>query len=264
MLRLAARLKREHARKLLRVCWPARAKAEIGESVLRYCVTSGRTLAAHQRRFSRQDIEACSVIVTTMLGANEIARVGVGIEGFTHMILDEAAQVPEPLVLIPLSLAGRRCRLVLCGDHKQLLSWGGSTSGGVVSAVGKHLGLAVSIVERMASLPIYGGGSGAGAGMHLKVLVRNYRNHPFIVRLAAQMLYGGHAGISVACEAGVVRRGGRGTQIQPSHWHAVQGVAFPVLLVGVQGKLITDDCSPSPYNNFEALQVAERAHQLVI
>ena len=82
MLRLAARLKREHARKLLRVCWPARAKAEIAESVLRYCVTSGRTLAAHQRRFSRQDIEVCSVIVTTMLGASEISRVGVGIEGF--------------------------------------------------------------------------------------------------------------------------------------------------------------------------------------
>ena len=140
-----------------------------------------------------------------MLGANEIARVGVGIEGFTHMILDEAAQVPEPLVLIPLSLAGRRCRLVLCGDHKQLLSWGASTSGGVVSAVGNPLALSVSILKRMASLPIYGGGSGAGAGMHLKVLVRNYRNHPFIVRFAAEMLYGGHAGISVACEAGAVR-----------------------------------------------------------
>jgi hypothetical protein len=158
------------------------------------------------------------------MGADELARTGVGPEGFSHILIDEAAQVPEPLVLIPLSLAGRRSRVVLAGDHKLPGSW-------AVTPVARRLGLANSALQRLMQLPIYqpaasapgggggGGGSGGGSkvggggggvcmpgagagggggGSHMKVLVRNYPNHPVIMSLAAELFYGGDISTSHA------------------------------------------------------------------
>lgn len=39
---------------------------------------------------------------------------------FTHIFLDEAAQALECDMLIPLSLAGPKTRVVLAGDHMQV------------------------------------------------------------------------------------------------------------------------------------------------
>jgi len=39
---------------------------------------------------------------------------------FTHIFLDEAAQALECEMLIPLSLAGPKTRVVLAGDHMQV------------------------------------------------------------------------------------------------------------------------------------------------
>ena len=212
-----------------------------------------------------------------MMGADELARTGVGPEGFSHILIDEAAQVPEPLVLIPLSLAGRRSRVVLAGDHKLPGSW-------AVTPVARRLGLAGSALERLITLPFYqqaGGGGGAGGGSaggvgsgggavgmagfgggagagaaQMKVLVRNYRNHPAIVSLAAKLFYGGDARVLLPrAPEGRGSGGGGGGMITPSHWHSVEGVSFPVIFVGVQGKELKDPDSPSVYNNFEALEV---------
>jgi len=155
VLRLAALLKPEEARRMLRVCDAARPQSDISDSVGRYCVTSVTAHGTQHRRISRHDVVSSSILVTTMLGAHEVVRCGVGAEGFSHIIIDEAAQVPEPLVLIALSLASRRTKVVLAGDHKQLGSW-------EVTPVARRLGLALSIIQRMVSLPVYQSGGGGG------------------------------------------------------------------------------------------------------
>lgn len=38
---------------------------------------------------------------------------------FSHIIIDEAGQATTPEVLVPLSLAGDKTKVVFCGDHKQ-------------------------------------------------------------------------------------------------------------------------------------------------
>lgn len=40
---------------------------------------------------------------------------------FSHIIVDEAAQALEAECLIPLSLAGQDTKIILCGDHMQVL-----------------------------------------------------------------------------------------------------------------------------------------------
>ena len=164
LLRLAPLLKAEHARQMMRVCSARRSANDIPEAVLRYCLLSA-SAGKHKRPVTRQDLEACCIVVCTMMSADELARTGVGPEGFSHILIDEAAQVPEPLVLIPLSLAGRRSRVVLAGDHKLPGSW-------AVTPVARRLGLANSALMRLMQLPIYrpatgaagGGGSGGGGG----------------------------------------------------------------------------------------------------
>jgi hypothetical protein len=113
--------------------------------------------------------------------------------------------------------------VVLAGDHKLMGLW-------EVTLVARSMGLALSLMERMAALPLYhippaaskgtglgggrlaepsahqgggggggagggggggGGGGAGGGGGHHRVLVRNYRNHAVIVSLAAKLFYGG-------------------------------------------------------------------------
>lgn len=50
---------------------------------------------------------------------------------FTHIFLDEAAQALECDMLIPLSLAGNKTRVVLAGDHMQVCYWFNLTSLGM-------------------------------------------------------------------------------------------------------------------------------------
>jgi len=47
---------------------------------------------------------------------------GVGVRKghFTHIVLDEAAQMMEAEALIPLSVADNRCVIIMAGDVKQL------------------------------------------------------------------------------------------------------------------------------------------------
>ena len=60
----------------------------------------------------------CSVTdVTLMLSTLFYIFIGF----FTHIFLDEVAQVMECESLLPLRLAGPKTRLVLAGDHMQVI-----------------------------------------------------------------------------------------------------------------------------------------------
>lgn len=92
---------------------------------------------------------------------------------FTHVIVDEAAQMTEPECLIPISVAPHS-KVVLAGDPKQL--------GAVVKLrLAKHFGFGVSLMERlmgceayMKNVDLYGDQGGYNPKLVTK-LVNNYR-----------------------------------------------------------------------------------------
>ena len=92
---------------------------------------------------------------------------------FTHVIIDEAAQITEPECLIPIGLAPHS-KVVLAGDPMQL--------GAVVKSIlAKHLNLDVSLMERLMgnkeykrNVDLYGDQGGYNPQLVTK-LTNNYR-----------------------------------------------------------------------------------------
>ena len=60
------------------------------------------------------------VVVTTYSTALNIARL-LGTHFFTHILLDEAAQVREPEAVAPLCMANRNTKIIITGDPQQVL-----------------------------------------------------------------------------------------------------------------------------------------------
>lgn len=60
------------------------------------------------------------LIVSTCSTSGNLYGVGVTRGHFTHIILDEAAQMMEAEALIPLSMADKKISIVMAGDDKQL------------------------------------------------------------------------------------------------------------------------------------------------
>ena len=59
------------------------------------------------------------IVVTTFSTALNIARL-LGTHFFTHILLDEAAQVREPEAVSPLCMANRNTKIVIAGDPQQV------------------------------------------------------------------------------------------------------------------------------------------------
>ncbi|KAH3756851.1 rna helicase [Pelomyxa schiedti] len=121
------------------------------------------------------------IIITTSLTAAYLAFAGVGKDFFTHIILDEAAQMSEPDALVALSLATSSTRVFLSGDAKQL-------SSRVRSRTARKMGLQTSLLERILALDAYM--SDTQFQTHVQ-LYSNYRSHPGIVQLCSEIFYGG-------------------------------------------------------------------------
>ncbi|XP_014771741.1 probable helicase with zinc finger domain [Octopus bimaculoides] len=67
-----------------------------------------------------EDLKNHRVIITTLNQSRIIYDLNLGPDFFTHIFLDEAAQVMETESLIPLGLAGVNTKVVLAGDHMQM------------------------------------------------------------------------------------------------------------------------------------------------
>ena len=63
--------------------------------------------------------DRCVVIVTTCLTALNASSI-IGSEYFTHILLDEAAQVREPEAIAPLCMANQNTKIVIAGDDCQV------------------------------------------------------------------------------------------------------------------------------------------------
>ncbi|XP_014788960.1 probable helicase with zinc finger domain [Octopus bimaculoides] len=95
----------------------------------------------NQLKSDMVDPQSMQILVTTMEMCHCLMT--MEIQGcFSHIFVDEAAQVFESMVLIPLSLASEKTCVVLCGDPNQLGPEVHSTN------VAKDL-LSISIVKRL-------------------------------------------------------------------------------------------------------------------
>ncbi|XP_060086564.1 helicase with zinc finger domain 2 [Heteronotia binoei] len=82
---------------------------------LRYCC-----LSPNQDSFrlpTKEELNRHQIIITTSMLSQEL---GVPAGYFSHILIDEAAQMLECEALVPLSLATLHTRIVLAGDHMQM------------------------------------------------------------------------------------------------------------------------------------------------
>lgn len=183
------------------------------------------------------------VIVATTRNAAALASACMPRGHFTHIVVDEAAQLMEAEALLPLSLAGPHTQVIMAGDPQQL---GPNTFSKVESVHGLHC----SIMERMSALPLYTSSKFLSAR-----LTNNYRSHPALVRLLSRISYGGQLQPMAKPErvealAGWSKRGTRRD--------------FPMLFCAVQGGVeAQEDDSPSFYNHAEAALVADMVGELL-
>ena len=128
------------------------------------------------------ELEACTVVVTTFPALGSLlpprAR-GRSQSLFTHIFMDEAAQVIEPEACIALCLASDRTKIVLAGDVYQ-------TKPLILSKHGKQYGLDQSLLQRFEQLPAYETDTLRRCKIELR---ENFRSQETIVKFLSELFY---------------------------------------------------------------------------
>jgi hypothetical protein len=182
----------------------------------------------------------------------------IGQDHFTHIFIDEAAQVMEADALIPLSLANRATSVVMAGDPKQLQYKSQSDAPALAT-------LSLPIMERLLFLPEYSqiasagagnksasGSAGVGVGQKPQQpnwvsLSDNYRSHPALLEFASNQFYHGGLRSKVDVASLGAKLGG---------WDLLKNPDFPMAYVPVEGVEQVEDDSPSFLNEHEARTIA--------
>ncbi|XP_067856669.1 3'-5' exoribonuclease HELZ2 [Heptranchias perlo] len=81
-----------------------------------YCLISNNSFVTPDR----STLEAHHIVITTCMEAKLFSELKLPRDFFTHILIDEAAQMLECDALIPLAIAGNKTRIVLAGDHMQV------------------------------------------------------------------------------------------------------------------------------------------------
>ncbi|KAK8923982.1 putative RNA helicase SDE3 [Platanthera zijinensis] len=190
-----------------------------------------------------QALQHYRVIISTYMSSFMLCGEGIRSGHFTHLLLDEAAQVSEPEAMIPIStLSVNKTVIVLAGDPMQL--------GPVVcSREADDLGLGKSYLERLFEFEYYEGGD----ENYVTKLLRNYRCHPAILELPSKFFYTGEL---IACK-----------DDDDSSIYVSAGLpnkTFPVLFVGIQGCDEREGNNPSWFNRFEVSKVVDIINRLLM
>lgn len=129
------------------------------------------------------------IIVTTTSHAGIIFNQDIPLNHFSHLFIDEAAQVTEPESLIPITLCARgEAAIILAGDHKQL----GPV---ILSPLARQQGLGQSLMERlMVNLEAYHRNDaykdlGSYDPKFVVKLVYNYRSDEKIMTIPSELFY---------------------------------------------------------------------------
>jgi helicase MOV-10 len=138
---------------LFRFYAPSRSKDQVSDSLKPYtCVIDGHFSAPLVSRLKRYN-----VVVSTCVSASFAAGIGMPRGHFTHIFIDEAGQATEPEAFVSMMIADCRTNVILSGDPKQL--------GPIIrSSFARDLGLEVSYLERLMSMPAYNLNTSYGRG----------------------------------------------------------------------------------------------------
>ena len=134
------------------------------------------------KRINFFNLKQCTIIVTTITACATLIPPQSQFKSkflFTHIFIDEAAQVIEPEACIALSLAGASTKIALAGDIHQSRPL-------VLSKYGKQYNLDQSLLERLEMLPEY-----ETEGLYkCKVnLLENFRSQHLIVEFLSELFY---------------------------------------------------------------------------
>ena len=133
--------------------------------------------------FSLYDLQLCSIVVTTISTCHTLVspvdRKSKSL--FTHIFIDDSAQVTEPEVCVALSLADNNTKVVLAGDVRL-------TKPLILSNYGKMYNLDLSLMERFELLPDYTTTSLMKCKVYLK---ENFRSRKTIVKFISDLFYDG-------------------------------------------------------------------------
>lgn len=140
--------------------------------------------------------ERCLVVVTTYMTSLQMLNTFKNANFFTHVLLDEAAQVREPEAVAPLCLATHDAKIVIAGDKKQVYKCHYVSYYVLLLKVGPALevlgqqahenGLGISLLERLEHLYLR---NGYPATSYLNKLTDNYRSNKSIVHFLSSIFY---------------------------------------------------------------------------
>uniref|UniRef100_A0A803K534 Helicase with zinc finger 2, transcriptional coactivator n=1 Tax=Xenopus tropicalis TaxID=8364 RepID=A0A803K534_XENTR len=135
----------------------------------------------------RELLERHRITVTTAVTSRDL---DVPRGFFSHILLDESAQMPEPEALIPLALADHCTRVVIAGDHMQ-------ESPRLFYRGGKEGREEHTLLTRLFS-HYQGGKSSVAKGARI-VFHQNYRSAPAIISFVSRCFYVGRGDGIEAC-----------------------------------------------------------------
>ena len=112
------RIPSDHDCKILRLVYKEQMVATILRHLHKYCLFDS---PKHQKFRYPLEPEArkYQIIITTVISAQQLLKLNLT-GHFTHIFIDEAAQMTVPEVMMALSLASNTTKVVLAGDHMQV------------------------------------------------------------------------------------------------------------------------------------------------
>lgn len=274
---------------MLRLNWHTRMLEEVPVQLLQHSAVDQATNCFNVP----DDIAERRVIVCTCSAAAILARLGLGPGHFSCILIDESVQASEPELLVPLSLAGHGCRVVLAGDPYQL-------GPNIHSRAARAGGLGISLQERLMKLAPYADvthvcralrcpmrpdrvtdrratAARAQANVLITHLIRSYRSHKDILAMPSSLFYAGRLR-PVADRTVTDRLTGwstvrtpaqccaccapRDSALLPTSWQ-LPNPDFPIFMYGMEGVERHDELSDSFYNNHEASAVVDLVQQLL-
>ncbi|XP_041363275.1 probable helicase with zinc finger domain [Gigantopelta aegis] len=213
----------------LRVYYMYRWVQTVPEVVLEY--TLYQTSGDHAGTFrypNLEDLDKHRIVITTLSTARTISDLDLPKDYFTHIFIDEAAQALEIEVLIPLSLAGKKTRIVLAGDHMQL-------SPELYSDFTRQQGFQMTLLERLYEY--------YPPDCPCKVMLcENYRSHSAIVEFTSELFYD--------------------NKLITSGNLTAHSSIYPLTFYMAKGEEIQHQNSTGFFNNSEVYEIVERVEEL--
>ncbi|PCH37498.1 RNA helicase [Wolfiporia cocos MD-104 SS10] len=239
---LAQRLSALSPAQLLRLNSLSRKYSDLPEDLEDYSYFNANQVFAIP---DQPTLKSFRVIVATCVSAGIPYGLGVQAGWFSHIFVDEAGQLTEPDIMIPIKpMLDAQTNVILAGDVKQL--------GPVVrSSVAREAGLKTSYMQRLMSLPIYD--LSTHRGLTVTKLIKHWRSHPAIMSFANDRFYSGEL---QACGDEAITHSMLRSDL-------LETPPFPIVFHSIAGADEREEGSPSYFNVAEASMVTKYCEELV-